>query len=50
MFWPKRDENGDWRKLQNEELHGFYRSPNIVIEEFDMQTSTYNRELYANTL
>ena len=24
------DENGEWRKLHNEELHSFYHSPNIV--------------------
>ena len=27
---PKRDENGKWRRLHNEELHSLYRSPNIV--------------------
>ena len=27
---PKRDENGEWRKLHNEELHSLYRSLNIV--------------------
>ena len=27
---PKRDENGEWRKLHNEELHSMYRSPNTV--------------------
>jgi Trehalose and maltose hydrolases (possible phosphorylases) len=26
----KREENGDWRRLQNEELHSLYRSLNIV--------------------
>ena len=26
----KRDENGEWRKLHNEELHSLYRSTNIV--------------------
>ena len=27
---PKRDENGEWRRLHNKELHSLYRSPNIV--------------------
>ena len=30
IFGPKRDENGEWRRLDNEERHGLYRSPNIV--------------------
>ena len=30
IFEPKRDENGEWRRFHNEELHSFYRSPNIV--------------------
>ena len=30
MFGPKRDENGEWIRLHNEELHSLYRSPNTV--------------------
>ena len=30
IFGPKRDENGKWRRLHNEELHCLYCSPNIV--------------------
>ena len=30
IFGPKRDKNGQWRRLHNEELHGLYRSSNIV--------------------
>ena len=30
IFGLKRDENGEWRRLHNEEIHSLYRSPNIV--------------------
>ena len=29
IFRPKRDENGEWIRLHNEELRCLYRSPNI---------------------
>ena len=29
-IWFKRNENGEWLNLHNEELHNLYRSPNIV--------------------
>jgi hypothetical protein len=31
IFGSKRDEvTGGWRKLNNEELHGLYYSPNVI--------------------
>jgi hypothetical protein len=30
IFGPKREEDGSWRKLHNDELHSMYSSPNIV--------------------
>ena len=30
IFGPTRDENREWRRLHNEELHSLYRSPNII--------------------
>ena len=30
IFGPNNDENGEWGKLHNEELHSLFRSPNIV--------------------
>ena len=31
IFGYMKDENGEGRKLHNEELHSLYRSPNIVM-------------------
>jgi hypothetical protein len=31
IFGPKREEDGSWRKLHNDELHNPYSSSNIVI-------------------
>jgi hypothetical protein len=30
IFGPKREEDGSWRKLHNDELHSLYSSPNVV--------------------
>jgi hypothetical protein len=30
LFRPEREEDGSWRKLHNDELHGLYSSLNIV--------------------
>jgi hypothetical protein len=30
IFGLKREEDGSWRKLHNDELHSLYSSPNIV--------------------
>jgi hypothetical protein len=30
IFGPKREEDGSWRKLHNDELHSLYPSQNIV--------------------
>jgi hypothetical protein len=30
IFGPTRVEDGSWRKLHNDELHGLYSSPNTV--------------------
>ena len=30
IFGPKRDLNGEWRRLLNEEIHSSYSSPNVV--------------------
>jgi hypothetical protein len=30
VIGPKREQDGSWRKLHNDELHSLYSSPNIV--------------------
>jgi hypothetical protein len=30
IFGPKREEDGSWRKLHNDDLHSLYSAPNIV--------------------
>jgi hypothetical protein len=30
ILGPKREEDGSWRKLYNDELHSLYSSPNIA--------------------
>jgi hypothetical protein len=30
IFGPKREEDGSWRKMHNDELHSLYSSSNIV--------------------
>jgi hypothetical protein len=30
IFGPKREADGSWRKLHNDELHSLYSSPHIV--------------------
>jgi hypothetical protein len=30
IFGPRREEDGSWRKLHNDELHDLYSLPNIV--------------------
>jgi hypothetical protein len=29
IFGPRREEDGSWRKLFNDQLHGLYSSPNF---------------------
>jgi hypothetical protein len=30
IFGPKREEDGSWRKLRDDELHSLYSSPNTI--------------------
>jgi hypothetical protein len=30
IFGPRKEEDGSWRKLHNDELHSLYSSPNVV--------------------
>jgi hypothetical protein len=31
IFGPKREEDGSWRKLHNDELHNLYSLPNMLM-------------------
>jgi hypothetical protein len=43
IFGPKREEDGSWRKLYNDEFHSLYSSPNIVrvIKSMRMRWAGY---------
>jgi hypothetical protein len=30
ILGPKREEDGSWRKIHNDEIHSLYSSPNVV--------------------
>jgi hypothetical protein len=30
IFGPKREEDGSWKKLHNDEFHSLYYSPNVI--------------------
>jgi hypothetical protein len=47
-FEPKREEDGSWRKLRNDELHNLYSSPNIdMMRERDMCHSWGREEVFT---
>jgi hypothetical protein len=42
IFGPKREEvAGGWRRLNNEEFHNLYASPNIIRVEMGGACSTH---------
>jgi hypothetical protein len=44
IYEPKREEDGAWRKLHNDELHSLYSSPNIVrVIKSRMRWHTWGR-------
>ena len=54
IFGSKRDENGECRRIHNEERHSLYRSPNIVrvfkskrLRCQNGGTEKINREIYG---
>jgi hypothetical protein len=48
IFGPKREEDGSWRKLHNDDLHSLYSSPNIVmvIKSRRMRWAGHGRSVY----
>jgi hypothetical protein len=54
IFGPKREEDGSWRKLHNDELHNLYSSSNIVrmikartVRGWDMQHAWARGEVFT---
>jgi hypothetical protein len=47
IFGPKREEDGSWRRLHNDELHSLYSSPNIlrVIKSRKMRWAGHVRRM-----
>jgi hypothetical protein len=37
IFGSKREEDGSWRKLHNDELHSLYSSPNRMVKSRKMR-------------
>jgi hypothetical protein len=37
IFGPKREEDGSWRKLHNDEIYSLYSSPNRMIKRRKMR-------------